>query len=273
MARPEADRRNIEDLEKYIRGGGATAIRAKYALASQYKVDGMTTEDPQESARLFTETARLYKEAAEAGLVDAQNSYGDFLRQGCGVKQDLSGAILWFCTAAQKGNKEAEKKLSERSFTGRYYIEFRPPYDQDSTALTQQQIIKVVIPVMKSIGRAKTDASTIIGNLVQFSVSKGAIKTEADLNEIRTALIENNPGLDPEKSKSCLMIKSCINAIRARTPTISRTPVSSNPLAAEPDSVVRPSNTPQPPSPRASITQVSAIELAPAPTPQRTGWV
>jgi TPR repeat protein len=150
------------------------------------------------------EAVSWHQKAANAGQPWAQANLGNCLYNGIGTEKNSSKAILWLCRAVNnRGNKEAKEWLREGSFTGRYNVEFRE--SDENTSLTKPQILEV-IEAMKSVGRAKTNESTIIGKLVSFSVKKGAITTVAELVEILTALTKDNSGLDPTKSKSYLMI-------------------------------------------------------------------
>lgn len=180
------------------------------------------------------EAISWYRKAADphnirANLPMAQTNLGNCLYKGIGCKKNSSEAILWLCRAVTRNDADAKEKLQEWSFTGRYNVEFRKS-DKHNTTLTKDQIIEV-INGMKSVGRTKTNASTIIGNLVNFSVVRKTIKTEKELNEILEALKENNPALIPEKSKSYLMIdEGCREILRLRVSatvaptTVTRTP-------------------------------------------------
>lgn len=162
-----------------------------------------------------------YRRAAEQGHASAQYKLGTFLYNGIGTEKNSSEAIYWLCKAELSGVGGARDVLQKRSCTGKYDIAFRES-DMGNIPLTTVQIIDV-ITAMKRIGRAKSNASTIIGNLVKFSVDKKAIKTTNDLD-----LILENIGRDSEldigASKACLMIenakKSCITLRPGENPVL-----------------------------------------------------
>lgn len=124
---------------------------------------------------------------------------------GVDCEKNSSKSMLWYCRAATQGYESAIHALTKKSLF-KYKSDFRK--SENNTPLQTSEIIEV-IKGLKLVGRAKSNASDIIGNLVEFSVSQGTIKTKEDLDAIVSALLEDNPGIDRTKSKSCLMINSC----------------------------------------------------------------
>ena len=54
---------------------------------------------------------KWYKEVAEQGNAEAQNSLGDCYYNGKGVEQDASKAVEWYKKAAEQGNEDAKTKI------------------------------------------------------------------------------------------------------------------------------------------------------------------
>ena len=68
----------------------------------------------------FPESARLRKEAASRGHMQAQADLGRMYSEGKGVEKDLRQAYYWLAVAAQQGDDTATndlKRISE-SMTG-----------------------------------------------------------------------------------------------------------------------------------------------------------
>lgn len=67
----------------------------------------------------FTEAARLYRQAAEAGDPDAQNELGVMYRDGRGLPPSTVAAAEWFHRAAEQRHADASVALSELYREGR----------------------------------------------------------------------------------------------------------------------------------------------------------
>jgi uncharacterized protein len=77
-------------------------------MTAQRPIDRLNAMSPEALAECLSgppeERATLLREAAEAGLADAQAHYGQLLLDGAGVKQDPRAAFLWFNKAAAQGH-------------------------------------------------------------------------------------------------------------------------------------------------------------------------
>lgn len=60
-----------------------------------------------------------YRKAAKQGLPQAQNSLGECLRAGDGVRRSLKGAAVWFRKAAEQGDASACLSLGYALFNGK----------------------------------------------------------------------------------------------------------------------------------------------------------
>ena len=60
-------------------------------------------------SRTTAEAVRLYRKAAEQGLVEAQYNLGVMYAEGQGVRQDFVQAHMWFDLAAASGDLSARK--------------------------------------------------------------------------------------------------------------------------------------------------------------------
>lgn len=59
----------------------------------------------------WTEAARLYRKAAEAGYAPAQYDLAHLYVDGLGVPRDLKEAAVWYRKAAEQGDAEAQNNL------------------------------------------------------------------------------------------------------------------------------------------------------------------
>jgi TPR repeat protein len=66
----------------------------------------------------YQQAAYWYKQAANAGVANAQYNMGTLYFNGQGVPQDYARAHEWFMRAARRGNKNAEFQLGMTYFTG-----------------------------------------------------------------------------------------------------------------------------------------------------------
>ena len=64
-------------------------------------------------ARDDAEAARLYRLAADQGVVHAQFSLGYMYERGHGVPRDYEAAARWYLLAAEQGHTDAGRWLTE----------------------------------------------------------------------------------------------------------------------------------------------------------------
>ena len=67
---------------------------------SRAEIEGRLASPPAERAAFI-------REAAEAGIAEAQAVYGQMLLDGHGLERDQRAAVHWFCRAAQQGHPMA----------------------------------------------------------------------------------------------------------------------------------------------------------------------
>jgi hypothetical protein len=90
--------------------------------------------------------ARSYRIAAEGNDPEGQFEYGQCLRDGKGVKQNLPEAIEWFRKAADRGNAEAKQVLSQMSPVA------TQPVDTQPTQTKQDGGIGCFLTILKVFG-------------------------------------------------------------------------------------------------------------------------
>lgn len=96
-----------EAVNWYRKSAGQGNPLGEWNLAFMYvKGEGGLTTD-------YGEARRLFRQAAEAGLANAQYDLGIMLLDGLGGEQDRAGAEQLFRKAADQGNREARKILKE----------------------------------------------------------------------------------------------------------------------------------------------------------------
>ncbi len=67
----------------------------------------------QDVERNYTEAAKWYRKAADAGLAKARVDLGNLYYSGQGVQQDYSEAAKWFRLAAEQGNPSAQYNIGD----------------------------------------------------------------------------------------------------------------------------------------------------------------
>ena len=66
----------------------------------------------------YSEAARFYRQAAQAGYAPAQYNLAYLYKQGLGVERDLKQAAIWYRKAADQGDAEAQNNLGTLYATG-----------------------------------------------------------------------------------------------------------------------------------------------------------
>jgi len=242
----------VEAFACYYKSAIQGFHKAQYELGTCFE-DGIGTEKD------LTEALLWYNRAARQNNADAQLKLGTFLYSGTGGKKNSSESILWYCRAASQGNKTAIHHLTGKDLFFGYGVKFRK--DADNTPLVTKEIIEIA-KCMKSLGRANSNASTLIGSLVELSFSRKVIKNEQELRSIIDVLLEGNATINENKSRSCVMINNCIRQLRsvarasATTDSVAEVAATtSQNLAGSEERAV------QPPSHKAEINSSMLIDL------------
>jgi TPR repeat protein len=188
-----------------------------------------------------TEAVRFYELAAMQNYAPAQYNYGFCCQYGIGVETNVNHAIDWYTLAAEQGYAQAKCNLGycyqhhgidgkkDSSLALFYYSEAiaqggatkaksyvepslassKLKISSSCTALTKDQILKIINNLAPEKVRIFKESSHLIGDLVE--VGKGELGA-ADLFEIHQGLSAHlvGSGVDPMKSKSCQKIRDCI---------------------------------------------------------------
>ena len=84
------------------------------AIAGPFE-DGLAAE----GRGAYTTALKLFRELADSGQKEAQNSLGVMYAKGLGVAQDFAEAAKWYRLAANQGNAVAQYNLGSVYLDGR----------------------------------------------------------------------------------------------------------------------------------------------------------
>jgi TPR repeat protein len=148
LAMPAAAQDFGKGLEAYQRGDYAAALRewrplagqgdaaAQYKLGALYDDGQGVPQDHAEAMRWYRKAAkqgyaivaytigdyqgaaRLYRELAEQGDVEAQDRLGSMYNRGMGVPEDYAEAAKWYRKAAEQGYASAQYNLGNMYLSG-----------------------------------------------------------------------------------------------------------------------------------------------------------
>lgn len=95
-------------LAKANAGGAAAQI----AVGEQYAKAAGATQDPDEAADKWKQSAGWYRKAAEQGSVGGEIHLAECYRDGRGVARDMKQAAEWYRKAADQGDAGAQGTLA-----------------------------------------------------------------------------------------------------------------------------------------------------------------
>ena len=84
--------------------GGNPYAQLNLAMMYAQGINGVTKD--------IKHAGKLYRQAAEQGLAQAQNNLGSLYYNGSGVKKNYAEALKWYRLSARQGNAEAAINLS-----------------------------------------------------------------------------------------------------------------------------------------------------------------